>query len=156
MQQGTLFVVIAALLLLAFPLPSSALLFSRKHFYNSQKFCAESNPIDIDKSNRSYQTEKNSIQKEIQDIDLKIELSDSADKRIILNDKRKEAKAILDCMKAIEEIDRDLDLMSNQKEGKDQALKEVASTYVKEFQEMRGQLESLMSKLLSKREISND
>jgi len=59
----------------------------------------------------------------------------------------------LDCIKAIEEIDRDLELMSNQLDGKDQSLKDVASTYMTEFQEMREQLKSRMMKLLAKRNL---
>jgi len=60
----------------------------------------------------------------------------------------KEMKVILECVKALEEIDRDLELFEQHLNGDDDKLKETASVFKKEFEICKNEIESQLNKLL--------
>ena len=63
-------------------------------------------------------------------------------------DRLKEIKVILDCVRALEEIDRDIELFDQHLSGDDDKLKQTASVFKKEFIDCREQIEIQLNKLL--------
>jgi len=63
-------------------------------------------------------------------------------------DRLKEIKVILDCVRALEEIDRDIELFDQHLNGDDDKLKQTASVFKKEFIDCREQIEIQLNKLL--------
>ena len=63
-------------------------------------------------------------------------------------DRLKEIKVILDCVRALEEIDRDMELFDQHLSGDDDKMKQTAGVFKKEFMDCREQIEIQLNKLL--------
>ena len=60
----------------------------------------------------------------------------------------KDIKVILECVSALEEIDKDLELFEQHLNGDDEKLKETASVFKKEFLTCKNEIETQLNKLL--------
>lgn len=76
---------------------------------------------------------------------LKLEFNNNSE---INGDRLKEIKVILDCARALEEIDRDIELFDQHLSGDDDKLKQTASVFKKEFIDCKEQIETQLNKLL--------
>jgi hypothetical protein len=63
-------------------------------------------------------------------------------------DRLKEIKVILECARALEEIDRDIELFEQHLNGDDEKLKQTATVFKKEFLDCKEQIEAQLNKLL--------
>ena len=63
-------------------------------------------------------------------------------------DRLKEIKVILECARALEEIDRDIELFEQHLNGDDEKLKQTAMVFKKEFLDCKEQIEAQLNKLL--------
>lgn len=65
-----------------------------------------------------------------------------------IEEKISSLKTIIDCFKALDEIDKDLALFAEHLQGNDEKLKETAMTFTREFTECKEDIEEQLNSLL--------
>ena len=84
------------------------------------------------------------------DADLKGDLSFfKADEIKEMNEELNRSKTIMSSVKALEDIDRDIEIFNDSLNGSDEKIKETAQIFIKEFTECKFSIEEQLNKMFS-------